>query len=90
VRIASGDAVTDGYGSAVIAATPYWQRLLVLAPAFIIGGGLVLGALIILGRALIINVRESGHKTLIYAGFAVIAVLVAVVTYLGVELPREG
>ena len=73
----------------MIASSPTWQRLIVLAPAFIIGGGLVLGVLILLGRAFATNVRESGHKRAIVAGLVALAGAVVVLTYLGVELPRE-
>ena len=35
-------------------------------------------------------VRESGHQRLIFAGSRLLGVLIAFMTYLGVELPREG
>ena len=73
----------------VIGSAPAWQRWIALAPAFIIGGGLVLGVLILLGRAFATNVRESGHKRVIVAGLVVLAGAVVVLTYLGVQLPRE-
>ena len=73
----------------MIATAPTWQRMIALAPAFIIGGGLVLGVLILLGRAFATNVRESGHRRVIVAGLLVLAGAVVVLTYLGVELPRE-
>jgi ABC-type anion transport system duplicated permease subunit len=66
------------------------ERLIVLLPAFVVGAGLVAGVLILLGRAFVESVRESGHQRLIYAGLAVLAVFIGVLTYLGVELPREG
>jgi hypothetical protein len=73
----------------VIASSPTWQRWIALAPAFIIGVGLILGVLILLGRAFATNVRESGHKRVIVAGLVVLAGAVVVLTYLGVELPKE-
>ena len=73
----------------VVASVPLWQRLLTLVPAFVIGGGIVLASLILLGRALMDSIRDSGHKRLIYAGFVALAGAIAVLTYLGVELPRE-
>jgi hypothetical protein len=73
----------------VIASAPHWQRLIALAPAFIIGGGLIVGVLILLGRAFATSVRESGHKRAIVAGLVVLAGTVVVLTYLGVQLPRE-
>jgi hypothetical protein len=45
--------------------------------------------LILLGRAFATNVRESGHKRAIVAGLVVLAGAVVVLTYLGVELPKE-
>jgi hypothetical protein len=73
----------------VIASAPHWQRLIALVPAFIIGGGLIVGVLILLGRAFAMSVRESGHKRAIVAGLVVLAGAVVVLTYLGVQLPKE-
>ena len=73
----------------MVASTPQWQRLLVLAPVFLIGGGLVAGVLILLGRAFVSSLRESGHKRLIVAGLVALTGVVVVLTYLGVSLPRE-
>ena len=75
--------------SRMVASAPYWQRLLTLAPVFIVGGGLVLGVLIVLGRAFAHSVRESGHKSMIFAGLVALVGAVVVLTYLGVSLPRE-
>jgi hypothetical protein len=73
----------------MIASAPEWERLLVLAPVFVIGVGILLGVLILLGRAFACSVRESGHKRAIFAGLAVLVGAVVVLTYLGVSLPRE-
>ena len=73
----------------MLAATPDWQRYVVLAPAIVIGIGLVAGVLILLGRAFADSVRGSGHVRLVYGGLVGLAVVVGVLTYLGVELPRE-
>ena len=51
---------------------------------------MIAAVLILLGRAFVESVRESGHQRLIYAGLGVLAVFIVVLTYLGVELPREG
>ena len=74
----------------MLATEPLWQRMIILAPALVIGIGLIAAVLILLGRAFVETVRESGHQRLIYAGLAVLAVFIGVLTYLGVELPREG
>jgi hypothetical protein len=73
----------------VIASAPLWQRLIVLTPAFLIGAGLLIGIFLVLGRAMAQNVRESGHPRLFYAGLVALVGVVGVLTYLGVELPRE-
>jgi hypothetical protein len=64
-------------------------RWVVLLPALVVGGGLVLGVLILLGRAFAVTVRESGHPRWILAGLAALFGAIVVLTYLGVELPRE-
>jgi FtsH-binding integral membrane protein len=66
------------------------ERWVVLLPALVVGAGLVAGVLILLGRAFAVTVRESGHPRLIYVGLVGLAVAIVVLTYLGVELPREG
>jgi len=73
----------------VVASAPLWQRLVTLVPAFVIGAGIVIASLILLGRALAHSVRTSEHKRLIYAGFVGLAAAVALLTYLGVKLPRD-
>jgi hypothetical protein len=65
------------------------ERWIVLLPALVVGAGLVFGVLILLGRAFAVTVRESGHPRLIYAGLVGLAAAIVVLTYLGVELPRE-
>lgn len=74
----------------MVGTAPHWQRLLTLAPVFVIGGGLALGVFILLGRAFAQTVRESGHKRLILASLGLLCVAVVVLTYLGVNLPKEG
>ena len=74
----------------MVASAPLWQRLAVLAPALVVGAGIVVGSFMLLARALAQNVRESGHRRLIYAGFVALLGIVALLTYLGVQLPREG
>jgi hypothetical protein len=73
----------------VIAAAPDWQRFVILAPALVLGVGLIAGVLILLGRALAVSIRESGHVRLVTGGLVGLAVVVGILTYLGVSLPRE-
>jgi hypothetical protein len=74
----------------VVASNPDWQRYILLAPAFVIGAGLVAAVLLLLGRAFVESVRESGHIRLIAVGLVGLAVLIGLLTYLGIELPKEG
>jgi hypothetical protein len=66
-----------------------WERAIVWLPALVIGSGLVLGVMILLGRAFAATVRESRHPRWILGGLAVIVGAVVLLTWLGVELPRE-
>ena len=61
-----------------------------LLPALVVGAGLVAGVLILLGRAFAVTVHESGHPRLIYLGLLGLAAAIVLLTYLGIELPREG
>ena len=72
----------------VLAATG-WERAIVLLPALVIGAGLVCGVLILLGRAFATTVRESGHPRLILGGVVAVLGAVVLLTWLGIELPRE-
>ena len=65
------------------------ERFVVLLPALVVGAGLVTGVFILLGRAFAATIRDSGHPRLIYGGVLVIIGAVALLTWLGVELPRE-
>jgi hypothetical protein len=73
----------------VLAATT-WERLVILVPAMIVGAGLVAGVFILLGRAFAATVRESRHPRLIIGGLVALAGVIVLLTYLGVNLPKEG
>jgi len=73
----------------MLAATPRWERLLTLAPVFVIGAGVVAAVLILLVRAFADSVRDVKHKRLIWVGVAGLVGAVLVLTYLGVSLPKE-
>ena len=73
----------------MIASTPEWQRLIVLAPVFVVGTGLVGAVLILLGRAFLDSWRTTQHKRLIVAGLIALCGLVVLLTYLGVSIPNE-
>ena len=64
-------------------------RYLVWLPAAIVGFGIVAAVLILLGRAFADTVREASHPRWIVAGLIALTGAVVLLTYLGVELPRE-
>lgn len=66
-----------------------FSRYVVLLPALILGVGLILGVLILLGRAFAETVRESSHPRWIVAGLVALAGTVVLLTWLGIQLPRE-
>jgi hypothetical protein len=66
-----------------------WERLALLAPVFVIGIGLVAAVLILLGRAFADSIRDVKHKNVLWIGAVAMVLAVVVLTYLGVELPKE-
>jgi hypothetical protein len=66
------------------------QRAIYLAPVIVVGFAAVAGLLLLWGKVALQAIRDSRHPRRVVAlwliGFAVIALLTA----LGVELPREG
>jgi hypothetical protein len=66
-----------------------FSRLVVLLPAFAIGAGLVGAVLILLGRAFADTVREARHPRWIIGGLVALAGAIVLLTYLGVNLPKE-
>jgi putative Mn2+ efflux pump MntP len=73
----------------MLAATARWERILALAPVIVVGVGLVAAVLILLGRAFADSVRDVQNKRLLAVGGVVLVALVVVLTYLGVNLPKE-
>jgi len=81
--------------AAVLASATAWllglslERILLLAPALVIGTGLVLGVLILLGRAAVESIREVERPRLVVGLLVGGIVLVVILSVLGIELPRE-
>jgi hypothetical protein len=74
----------------LLAAASRSERLIILLPAFVIGAGLVGGVFILLGRAFANSVRESGHPRVVVGSLVALGVVIVILTWLGVTLPREG
>ena len=68
---------------------PEWERLTVLAPVFVVGAGLVGAVLVLLARAGVEGWRDSPHKRLILVGLLGLLLVVVLLTYLGVSIPKE-
>jgi hypothetical protein len=73
----------------MLAATPRWERLATLAPVFVVGIGLVAAVLILLVRAFADSIRDVKHKRFIWIGAGALLGAVVLLTYLGVNLPKE-
>ncbi len=67
-----------------------WGRAALLAPVIVIGIGLIAAVLILLGRAFWDSVRDMKHKWLLWVGALVLVGIVVLLTYLGINLPKEG
>jgi len=74
----------------MLAATERWQRLLILAPAIVIGAGIVAAVVLLLIRAFLDSISDMQHKRLLWVGAAALVGVVVLLTYLGVKLPKEG
>ena len=70
-------------------ATSTATKFVIWLPAIIVGFGIVAAVLILLGRAFVATVRESGHPRLLWGGLVALVGVILVLTWLGVELPKE-
>jgi FtsH-binding integral membrane protein len=73
----------------LLLATSSWVRFVLWLPAIVVAAGLVAATFILLGRAFVATVRESGHPRWVWAGLAGLVGAVIVLTWLGISLPRE-
>jgi hypothetical protein len=73
----------------MLAETARWERLLTLAPIFVVGAGLVIAVLILLVRAFLDSVKDVKHKQFLWVGAGALVAAVVVLTYFGVNLPKE-
>jgi uncharacterized membrane protein YfcA len=72
-----------------VLATSSLERAIVWLPAIVVGLGLLGAVGILLGRAFAATVRESQHPRWILGGLAALVGAVMLLTWLGIELPRE-
>ena len=73
----------------MLLATPRWERVLTLAPVIVVGIGIVAAVLILLVRAFADSLRDVRNKRLLALAGVVLLLVVVVLTYLGVKLPKE-
>ena len=66
------------------------ERAFVLGPVIVVAFGLLAMVIVLLVRAAIDNVRELQHPRRFWLGLLAACVLIAALSLLGVELPREG
>jgi hypothetical protein len=66
------------------------ERAFVLGPVIVVAFGLLAMVFVLLVRAAIENVRELRHPRRFWLGLAAACVVIAALSLLGVELPREG
>ncbi|HVH52350.1 MAG TPA: hypothetical protein VM690_09410 [Gaiellaceae bacterium] len=91
MRIPMALAAVFGLAAAT-AAIMSWplERAIYLAPVLVVGAAAVIGLVLLWGKVALQAIRDSRRPRLVVAlwlaGFALIALL----TVLGVELPREG
>jgi hypothetical protein len=65
-------------------------KAVTLAPVIVVGGAALAGLLLLWGKVAITQLRESRHPRRVLAFWVVGLTLLAVLTVLGVKLPREG
>jgi preprotein translocase subunit Sec61beta len=66
------------------------QRAVFLAPVIVVGFAAVAGLLILWGKVALQAIRDSPRPRLVVGLWLAGLVLLALLTLLGVELPREG
>jgi hypothetical protein len=66
------------------------ERAVYLAPIIVIGFAALFGLLILWGKVIAQHLRESRRPRLVLALWLLGIGLIVLLSYLGVELPREG
>lgn len=81
--------------AAMVAATAWWmgwplERAVYLAPVIVVGFAAAAGLLILWGKVIVEQLRESRRPRLVLTLWVVGIGLLVLLSVLGVELPREG
>jgi hypothetical protein len=66
------------------------ERAVYLAPIIVIGFAAIFGLLILWGKVIVQHLQESRRPRLVIAIWLLGIGLIVLLSYLGVELPREG
>jgi hypothetical protein len=75
--------------TAWVLAWPF-ERAVYLAPVIVVGGAAVVGLAILWGKVALASLRESRNPRLVIALWLLGFALLALLTVLGVKLPRGG
>ena len=75
--------------TAWVMAWPF-EKAVYLAPVIVVGGAAVVGLAILWGKVALQSLRESRRPRLVVALWLLGFALLALLTVLGVKLPREG
>jgi hypothetical protein len=75
--------------TAWIMAWPF-EKAVYLAPVIVVGGAAVVGLAILWGKVAYSSLRESRRPKLVLALWLLGLGLIVLLTFLGVQLPREG
>ncbi len=75
--------------TAWIMAWPF-EKAVYLAPVIVVGGAAVVGLVILWGKVALSSLRESRRPRLVIALWLLGLGLLVLLTFLGVQLPREG
>ena len=92
IRVAAASLAVAAGLSALTAWVLEWpfEKAVYLAPIIVAFFGCALGILVFWGRVAYVQVRESRNPRLIVALAVGLLTLIAVLTMLGIKLPREG
>jgi hypothetical protein len=92
IRIATA-ALAAAVGLSALTAWVFawpFEKAVYLAPIIVAFFGCALGIVVFWSRVAYVQVRDSGNRRLLLALAVGVLTLVALLTVLGVELPREG